>query len=244
MVGLSSFNKELPKNMYLVAGDPSLELQAQAINQIAAQSLPANAWANAHSWVIDLITAISAQHPSAVFFIDCNPSFSAYTELALLAANRLVIPCTADGSSARAIDNVGQLLYGINVPASYAAANFKSRARVAGMALPSIHLVPLNRSTQYDKKASKAFGAMYEEIQSRVASLRKKIPNRFSLPSKKDPFLDIPDAHSVSVVVSHYGMPLGNVKVRSYDVHGTATKVNTDPLTRYKTALAQLVSLL
>ena len=244
LIHLSTHNHNLPKNLYLVAGDPSLELQAQAINQIAAQTLPPTAWANVHSWVIDLIGAISAQHPSSVFFIDCNPSFAAYTELALLAANRLIIPCTADGSSARAIDNVGQLLYGIGVPAAYTGVNFASRANTSGMALPSIHIVPLNRSTQYDKKASKAFGAMYDEIKDRVNKLKKQIPSKFSLPGGKEPFLDVPDAHAVSVVSSHHGLPLGELKVKRYDIHGIDTQVNADPLDRYKTATSKLVSLL
>jgi hypothetical protein len=197
-----------------------------------------------HSWVIDLITAISAQHPASVFFIDCNPSFAAYTELALLAATRLIIPCTADGSSARAIDNVGQLLYGIGVPAAYTAVNFASRAKTAGMALPSVHLVPLNRSTQYDKKASKAVGAMYDEIKHRVDKLKKQLPAAFSLAKGQEPFLDIPDAHAVSVVASHHGLPLSDLKVKRYDIHGTDTQVNSEPLERYKEAAATLVSLL
>ena len=54
-----------------------------------------------------------------MFFIDCNPSFSSYTELAILAAERLMVPCSADGSSARAIDNIGRLVYGVNVPSQY-----------------------------------------------------------------------------------------------------------------------------
>ena len=241
---VATHNSNIPDNVYLVAGDPSLELQAQAINQIAAQTLPANAWANVHSWVIDLIAAISTQHPDLVFFIDCNPSFAAYTELALLAATRLIIPCTADGSSARAIDNVGQLLFGHGVPKAYTGVNFASRAKNASMALPSIHVVPLNRSTQYDKKASKAFGAMYNEIKDRVTELRKLIPKSFSLPSATDAFLDIPDAHAVSVVSSHHGLPLSGLKVKKYDIYGIGTQVNADPLNRYKAALAKLVSLL
>ena len=140
---LSSINSNLPKNMFLVAGDPSLELQAQAINQIASQTLPQDAWKNVHSWVIDLINGIRTQHPESVFFIDCNPSFSAYTELALLASSRLIIPCTADGSTARAIDNVGQLLYGIGVPAPYSNVNFSSRARASSLGLPFVHVVPI-----------------------------------------------------------------------------------------------------
>ena len=40
------------------------------------------------------------------------------------------------------------------------------------MALPLIHSILPNRSTQYDKKASQAFGAMFQEIQSRTNDLR------------------------------------------------------------------------
>lgn len=244
IIDLHSINGHIPSNILLIAGDPSLELQTQAINQIAAQTLPAHAWANVHRWVADLISATAAQHPNSVFFIDCNPSFSAYTELALLASNRLVIPCTADGSSARAIDNIGQLLFGIGVPDSYAGVNFASRAKASNMALPSIHVVPLNRSTQYDKRASKAFGAMYDEIKRRVQTLRNGIPTSFSLPAVSDAFLDIPDAHAVSVVASHLGLPLGDITAKRYKIHGRSTKVNDEPLVRYKEAVQKLINLL
>lgn len=112
------------------------------------------------------------------------------------------------------------------------------------MALPSIHIVPLNRSTQYDKKASKAFGAMYAEIKERVEKFRKKMPSVFSLPKSEEPFLDIPDAHAVSVVASHCGLPLSELKVKRYDIHGVDTQVNQEPLDRYRKAAAHLVSML
>lgn len=107
---LAKLNPNLPNNLHLVAGDPSLEIQAQAINQIGAQTLPVEGWANVHKWLIDLISGIKSRFSNPVFFIDCNPSFAAYTELAILAAHRLTVPCTADGSSARAIDNIGRLV--------------------------------------------------------------------------------------------------------------------------------------
>lgn len=244
LLDLPALNPAMPQNLRLVAGDPSLEVQTQAMNQIAGQSLPQDAWANVHRWGMDLIEAISTQIPSAVFFIDCNPSFSAYTEVALLAANRVIVPCTADGSSARAIDNVGQLLYGIGLPAQYQGVNFAAQASKHGLPLPSIHLVPLNRSTQYDKKASKAFSAMYEAIQHRVQNLRRQKPSSFSLPASESPFLDIPDAHSVSVVASHEGVPLSAVTPGVHDVHGVPAQVNPEPLTRYRDAVDRLVALL
>jgi cellulose biosynthesis protein BcsQ len=244
LVHLRPLNKNLPNNMYLIAGDPSLELQAQAINQIASQVLPADVWGKVHSWVADIIAKVSENYPNSVFFIDCNPSFAAYTELALLASTRLIVPCTADGSSARAIDNVGQLLFGIGVPESYSTVNFSTRAKNAGMALPSIHLVPLNRSTQFDKKASKAFGAMYDEIRKRINHLKTTLPSAFSTPVGTSSFFDIPDAHSVSVVASHLGLPLNDLKVNRYSIHGVRAQVNQEPLLRYQKAINDFVSLL
>jgi cellulose biosynthesis protein BcsQ len=244
LLHLPPFNERVPTNMFLVAGDPSLELQAQAINQIAAQTLPQHTWRNVHSWLIDMVASIAAHIPQAVFFIDCNPSFAAYTEVALLAANRLIIPCTADGSSARAIDNVGQLLYGIGVPHAYTNVNFAHRAGSNGMALPQIHLVPLNRSTQYDNRASRAFGAMYDAIRGRVDTLRRTIPKAFSLTQGVEPFLDIPDAHTVSVVASHLGLPLSGLHVGRYDIFDIEAQVNEAPLQRYKAAVDGLVALL
>lgn len=244
LLHLSPVNRNLPENMYLVAGDPSLELQTQAMNQIAAQTLPASAWRSVHLWLKDLLEGIQQNLRDTVFFIDCNPSFSAYTEVALCAANRVIVPCTADGSSARAIDNMAQLLFGMGVPTKYGSASFSALANVHSVAVPSIHLVPLNRSTQYDRKASKAFGAMYKEIQERVLTLRQHSPGHFSLPSSQTPFMDIPDAHAVSVVASHEGTPLFNLRVGAHDIHGVKTQVNPGPRTRYLAAITDLVSLL
>ena len=143
----------MPDNVFLVAGDPSLEIQAQAINQISAQTLPITSWTNVHNWVRDLINAIQARFPDSMFFIDCNPSFASYTELSVLAAERLIIPCSADGSSARAIDNVGRLVYGTGNADEYGEATFNKKALKYSFSLPTIHIVTLNRRTQYDERA-------------------------------------------------------------------------------------------
>ena len=68
-------NHSLPQNIMLVTGDPSLEVQAEAMNQIANLSLPQDSWRNVHSWLADLCSAIEAKHPGTTFFIDCNPEF-------------------------------------------------------------------------------------------------------------------------------------------------------------------------
>lgn len=239
LVKADKHNKNLDGNIYLIVGDPSLEIQAQAINQIAGQTLPPDSWATVHLWLKDLLIANSKLHDDIIFFIDCNPSFSAYTELAILAADRLIVPCSADGSSARAISNLGQLIYGIDVPAAYASVSFYKRAQTYGLALPKIHTIPLNRSTQYEQKASKAFSAMYDEIKKRARDLWKANNAIFS--QSKAVFLDLPDAHSVSVVTSHLGLPLHKIKLGKYKIHSKDTQVPKESLQRYKIAFDKLV---
>ena len=63
-------------------------------------------------------------------------------------------------------------------------------------------------------------------------------------PRDQSPFFDIPDAHAVSVVASHHGLPLEEVKVGAHEIHGITCQVNPEPLDRYKEAVRSLVALL
>ena len=53
-VHVHQYNAQIPKNVYLVVGDPQLEIQAQVINQISGQTLPEDSWKNVHSWAVGL----------------------------------------------------------------------------------------------------------------------------------------------------------------------------------------------
>lgn len=239
----NNYNDRVPKNMWLIAGDPSLELQAQVISQIGGQTLPQDSWKNVRSWLKDIVEdciSLLGDDNTVTVFIDCNPSFAAYTELAMMASERLIIPCSSDGSSARAIDNVGSLLYGIGVNNAYGEVDFKAKADKFGMSLPMIHSVLLNRSTQYNKKASKAFGAMFKEIQKRTQRLQKADPSRFV--GGKINFQEIPDNHSVAIGCSHLGSPLYEINPGHYPVHDTNPQVNDEPLDRYKDAVDALLA--
>lgn len=240
LLQVRAYNKELPNNLWMIVGDPSLEIQAQVISQISGQTLPQEAWKNVHSWVLDLVNA-ATNHlgaESTRVFIDCNPSFSAYTELAMMAADRLIVPCSSDGSSARAIDNLGALLYGVG-GSEYEDVNFEAKSQKFGMPLPKIHSILLNRSTLYSAKASKAFGAMFDEIKRRTDKLLKKAPGRFVDGDAR--FHVVPDNHSVAIVCSHLGKPLYSIKPGRYEIHDTEPQVNPEPLDRYKTAVEELL---
>ena len=237
------YNKNLPENVYLICGDPSLELQTQVINQIGSQTLPEDTWKNVHLWLKDLIVAITGAYSSTEMqvFIDCNPSFSAYTELAVLASEKLIVPCSCDGSSARAIKNISALLYGLN-DSPYGDKAFSKVCDVYELALPLIQAVILNRSTQYNERASKAFRAMFDEIKNVTNKFYTDMPSAF--PNKGPKFVDVPDSHSVAIVSSHLGLPLYSLKPKKYDVHGENPQVNPEPLDRYNEAIEKLYNAL
>lgn len=130
------YNTHLPGNVWLIAGDPSLELQAQVISQIGSQTLPQAGWKNVRNWLNDLITVCTEKLGEATVFIDCNPSFSAYTELSVVASERLILPCSSDGSSARAISNVAALIYGHGIHKAHENVNFAYKAETFGLSLP------------------------------------------------------------------------------------------------------------
>jgi len=246
LVPAKKFNPNLPDNLSLIVGDPSLELQAQVISQIGGQTLPQDSWKNVRSWLLDLIIACTAKvgTPETVkVFIDCNPSFAAYTELAMIASERLIVPCSSDGSSARAIDNIGALLYGLGGSNAYSGVGFKAQTQKFSMPLPLIHSVLLNRSTLYSEKASKAFGAMFDEIKRRTRALQKLDPAIF-VTGKTINFHVIPDNHSVAIVCSHLGRPLYTITPGKYQVHDTSPQVNDEPLDRYKKAVDDLIAVI
>jgi cellulose biosynthesis protein BcsQ len=237
-----TLNPNLPRGIYLIPGDPSLEIQAQVINQISGQALPTDSWKNVHRWLADIVDecCVKLGVDFTTVFVDCNPSFSAYTELSMIAVDALIIPCSSDGSSARAIDNVGSLLYGVVVGKDYGAANFAARTGSFGIQLPSVHSVVLNRSTQYSQKASKAFEAMFNEIKRHANRLKEQAPQYFG--NGGPTFYDIPDSHSVAIVCSHLGTPLYSLNPGRYKVNDTRPQVNSEPLDRYKDAISGFIA--
>ena len=241
-VRVRDLNPNAPPNLHLVAGDPLLETQARTVNAIAGMDIPQGAWRNVHSWIVDLQHAAIARFRECAFFIDCNPSFAIYTAQAILAAERLIVPCTADGSSARAIDNVGQLVYGHGVPPEYRAASFGAKAETFSMAPPRLHLVALNRSTTYRERPARAFEKMFDNIRGRVERQAAALPRSLSRPPGEDIFIEIPDAHTVAIVASWLGLPIRDLRVGKYDIDGQATRLNKESLDRYKQAIRDLVA--
>ena len=112
------------------------------------------------------------------------------------------------------------------------------------MTLPRLHLVAMNRSTTYRQRSARAFQKMFDNIRKTVAVQGSALPDSFSHPPDKDMFLEIPDAHTVAIVASHLGTPIGRLRVGKYDLDAEATQLNKDSLERYRTSIRKLVELL
>lgn len=243
----STSNKNIPKNVRLVCGDNLVELLAEAVRQTSQLAIPIDAWRQVTGWVKDLVAALRQRSGDreAVFFIDCNPSFSIYTQLALVASDRVVVPFTADDSSRRAIENVVALLFGIGDPdvAAYARISFAKRAKEEGVASPVLHAFVSNRVTFYEGKPSKAFEAASKAIKKTLDGVHATHRSIFSNPSVAPSkyFVDVPDYHSASVVAALMGTPLHRLTAGPKTVGGERIQLNRAPLANYKDALGKFV---
>ena len=121
LVRVSISNKHLTDNIYLLCGDGNLEPMAPAING-AASAPPLTPQAQPWRWVHlvfrRFVEDLAQRHADRdwIIFVDTNPSFSIYTELAVSAVDRLITPVNADDSSRVATNAMFILLHGQNPP--------------------------------------------------------------------------------------------------------------------------------
>ncbi|TFW09530.1 ParA family protein [Oxalobacteraceae bacterium OM1] len=223
----SQYNAALPKNVHLVCGDPLLELQAIAMNSLANIQLPGvNTWLAVILWLRDFLGQLHQNYD--VVFIDTNPSFSMYTQIALAAADRVILPVMADDSSRRAIRNAFSLIYGLKLPSEvYAQYTFASKMRAAKRDLPKVHLIVKNRLTQYMGSAS-AFAAVLSGIDSDLDALVKSYPEHFTFSKTKDGIVDIRDFGTTGVVAFARGTPFAIMETGKLTISGHRVQVKPE----------------
>ena len=245
-------NKKLPVNLLLVCGDYLLEILSEAIRQTSQLAIPVNAWKQVLSWIKDLTAALRKKsgNRDTLFIIDCNPSFAIYTQLALAAAENLVVPFTPDDSSRRAVENVVALLHGHGIGdpkiENYAKINFANRAKEEGLGIPKLHTFVSNRVTRYRGKASKAFEAVNETIKVTLDVLHKKHRQIYATPkaSPSERFIEIPDYHSACVVMTVKGIPLHSLQAGPNRIGNKQVQLNSKRLEKYREALTEFVNCL
>lgn len=218
-------NSSIPKNIDLVCGDPLLELQAIAMSTLANADIPGvNAWLAVIDWLRELLSALTYDY----VFIDTNPSFAMYTQIALAASDRVMLPVMADDSSRRAIQNAFSLIYGLKLPSEvYAKYTFAQKMNDAGRPLPKIHLILKNRLTQYMGAAS-AYHAVLTGIDSDISQLLKSYPQYFTFQTIKEGTVDIRDFGTTGVVAFARGCPFSNMPIGKLTLSGRRVQVKLD----------------
>ena len=239
----SDYNDAIPENVDLVCGDPLLELQSNAISTLANTQIPGtNAWISVIDWLRDFIKALEDDYD--VIFIDSNPSFSVYTQIALSTVDRLVLPVMADDSSRRAIQNAFSLIYGLALPSPiYATYAFATKLKEAGRELPVVHLIAKNRLTQYMGPAS-AYAAVLRSIDQDVKALLASHPEMFSFEKLRDGLALIRDFQTTGVVAFARGCPFYDLPSGRLDVMGQRVQVKEDYRVNCVKAMEDLVATL
>jgi chromosome partitioning protein len=251
----NQYNSYLPDNLYLVPGDEQLEIQASRVASAAVPG-PTDAWRIVHTWISDLIEDIKVSLDCGEFtvFIDCNPSFSIYTELAMSAADRLLIPFSADGSSKRAVRAVLSLLYGITRQAGQQQSEFHLNSQRYRMSVPSIYMYIGNRLTQMNQSSATAFKSVVTEIGEEIYNVWTNNPNLFSIhptganpPNTRRAFrhmfqYEVNDANTASVVSGAEGIPISQLTASNKIVLGKSVRVNQTQLDKQVPNIQALVA--
>lgn len=250
MLQVSTENRSLPANLFLVPGDGNLELLAAPLAYYANAQFPAGIWGAVHKWVLELVHALTKGPEKWTVFIDTNPSFSIYTEIAMIAAEKLLVPFNADDSSRHAVSAIFRLLYGAGTANPvYDKFTFRKQCELNGLKPPLCHLFVGNRFTQYVGSAT-AFSALSRAVSSELWQIYGATPQHFTPRSivladqsafEREYTLDVRDFNTAGVVAAHQGMLLADLKAGSYDVHGQSVQVKSDRVAECRESIDSVV---
>lgn len=185
-----------------------------------------------------------------VYFIDTNPSFAIYTELAISGGEKLLVPINADDSSIFAITGLFNLIWGASsVHPVYGNYTFAAQAKKHGLELPKITFLLGNRFTQ-KIGAAHAFKALSNEAIETMYSEFKSNPDRFvdtgAQINNKSDFencysIELRDFNSAGVVAANQGIPLSKMDRNVYEVYGKEIQVAKTQRDLCKLAMKNLV---
>lgn len=253
LVHLRDKNPNLPENIFLLSGDGNLELIAPLLSE-RADATPLSAkdqpWIEVHSIVKNLTLRKLNNDRACTYFIDTNPSFSVYTQIAILSGDSLLVPINADDSSIFAITGLFNLIWGGEEKHPvYGNYTFSSKVDSFGMARPKISLLLGNRFTQ-QKGAAHAFKALSNEATKKMYDEYCKAPERFSETARpintqqdfENEFaVELRDFNSAGVVAANQGIPLSRMDRNIYYVYGERIQVAKDQRDLCKAVITSLV---
>ncbi|HCI65441.1 MAG TPA: ParA family protein [Lachnospiraceae bacterium] len=250
---VKGFNENVPDNLFLLCGDGNMEPMAPAINE-AANAKPLTPSAQPWKWVLEIfrrfINDITSGEDDWVVFVDTNPSFSIYTQMAVSAVDKLLTPINADDSSKTAASAMMALLHGTNPPHPiYGSWTFAEMAKQQHLSVPRIHLLIGNRLTQFEGPAM-AFEALSDATAAALYNIYCNNPEYFATASKSidsiEEFRDyysvpLRDFNTAGVVCGHLGRLLSSMKQGYYNVYSARVKVNAEKISECLKAIDEII---
>lgn len=214
-IQVKQYNDSLTDNIWLVQGVNVLEGLVQDIDRLSVESpaLP-DAHKRIYNWINDLKSGLVAElGKKTTFFIDTNPSFSSYTKMAILSAEKLIVPCFSDVGSLLALDNLVRFLYSVDI---HNGRNIKDGFRIKAdrysMSVPLIFMVVMGKSTTYDKDAATAFKKLEEDITQKIENLKSLYNGRVFVSSEFNVIQRLRDMNSVAPCINTLGRLLSSLR--------------------------------
>lgn len=251
---LHEINSNLPENLYLLSGDGNLELIAPLLSE-RADATPLSEsdkpWVDIHS-IIKNLTKHQLNQKPCTYFIDTNPSFSVYTQIAILSGDFLLVPINADDSSIFAITGLFNLIWGTEkTHPVYGKYTFSSKVKDFKIDRPKIALLLGNRFTQ-KVGAAHAFKALSNEATKKMYEEYSKSPDRFIDNDPSHKMMDqrsfeevysveLRDFNSAGVVAANQGIPLSQMDKNIYYVYGERIQVAKEQRDQCKETMEKLV---
>lgn len=234
MTQVSPYNAHVTDNLYLIAGDSFLESQALALNFATMNPGNVNAWKE-YVTAIERLCALELQksdYKDMTVFIDCNPSFSIYTQMALVSSTSLIVPMMADFSSLEGIKGILMLLYGKYPSAAaqrYASTviTFNSQIQRFGLQLPQIYELPFNNftvnsgvATAYDSVRRELIDYAWQQYQADSSIFAAPTTPPTTLAAWESLYTsNVKDFHTAGKVSASLGIPLHRLPSQSsYDM--------------------------
>lgn len=226
-----SHNGVIAENLYLIAGDSFLESLALSLNYAVINPANRQAWRQymtAFRRLCDLEHE-EDKYKDLVVFIDCNPSFSIYTQMALVSSDKIIIPMMADYSSLEGLKGIMTLLYA-HYPTAAAQTyaekfiTFHSQVSENNLSLPKMDRFVFNNYTT-NNGVAKAYDAIKDALCSFAYDQFVKYPNLFSTPSNPitnvtdwiaSYLSEVKDFHTSGKVSATLGIPLLNLPVQTH----------------------------
>ena len=256
-VQVSPYNKNLSDNLYLIAGDSFLESLSLALNYAVINPANLQAWC-------EYMTAINRlceeefdkkKYNKLTVFIDCNPSFSIYTQMALVSSDYLIVPMMADFSSIEGIKSIFMMLYGEYPTAAlkkYAQNKITFNKQMEQFSLnpPRIYEFVFNNYTA-NLGVATAYDSIRSELSKFCFQLYQKFPHHFAQTKEKvtsssdweSHFIsDVKDFHTAGKISASLGIPIYELPNKTRYHMPDGSSVTADPK-RYKEAMDHIISL-